>query len=51
LLVVGEKEQSNGSVTVRRYGEEEQHTVGFDSFLEELRVEIAERKMRLKPGV
>jgi threonyl-tRNA synthetase len=51
LLVVGEKEQSNGTVTVRRYGEEEQHTVGFESFLEELQVEIAERKMRLKPGV
>jgi threonyl-tRNA synthetase len=51
LLVVGEKEMADGSVTVRRYGEQEQATMPFDEFLVEVENEICERTMRRKPGV
>ena len=51
LLVVGEKEMVDGSVTVRRYGEQEQATMPFDEFLVEVENEICERAMRRKPGV
>jgi threonyl-tRNA synthetase len=46
LLVVGEREQTEGAVTVRRYGEEEQVTVAFDHFLKEFQEEIRERRLR-----
>jgi threonyl-tRNA synthetase len=51
LLVIGEKEQADGTVTVRRYGEERQETMAFDRFVTELTAEIAARTMRLKPGI
>lgn len=46
LLVVGEREQTEGAVTVRRYGEEEQVTLAFERFLSEFRQEIGERRLR-----
>jgi threonyl-tRNA synthetase len=51
LLVIGEKEQADGTVTVRRYGEERQEAMAFDSFVSQLTAEIAARTMRLKPGI
>ena len=51
LLVVGEKEMADGSVTVRRYGEQEQAIMPFDEFLIEVENEIRERVMRRKPGL
>lgn len=32
LLVVGEKEEERGQVTLRRYGQQKQHTMAFDQF-------------------
>lgn len=51
VLVVGEKEQTDGTVTVRRYGEAEQPTIPLAQFKDELRAEIAGRTMRRKPGI
>ncbi len=51
VLVVGEQEQADGTVTVRRYGEREQATLPFTQFVEQIRREIADRVMRRKPGV
>ncbi|MBZ0254323.1 MAG: threonine--tRNA ligase, partial [Candidatus Methylomirabilis sp.] len=51
LLIVGEKEAADGTVTLRRYGEEKQETLAFDAFLAEIGKEIAERTMRRRPGV
>ncbi|HZI20852.1 MAG TPA: threonine--tRNA ligase [Pyrinomonadaceae bacterium] len=44
LLVAGRKEEEEGTVTVRRYGVEQQRTMTLDSFVELLRAEIAERR-------
>jgi threonyl-tRNA synthetase len=46
LLVVGEREQADGTVTVRRYAEEEQLSMPFDRFLSEFQQEIRERRLR-----
>jgi len=32
LLIVGEREQADGTVTLRRYGQREQHTLAVDAF-------------------
>ena len=39
-LVLGDKEASDGNVTVRRYGEEETTTMTFDEFVGELMHDI-----------
>lgn len=44
MLVLGDKEQGESAVTVRRYGKQEQETVKFEKFLDELKVEIGERR-------
>ncbi len=44
LLVVGEKEASEESVTVRRYGIKRQRNVKFSQFLDEVKEEIAQRR-------
>jgi threonyl-tRNA synthetase len=46
LLVVGEREQADSAVTVRRYAEEEQVSMPFDRFLNEFQQEIRERRLR-----
>jgi len=46
VLVVGEQEERDGTVTVRRYGVEGQTGMAFAAFLEDLRAEIAERRLR-----
>ena len=45
LLIVGEKESVSHSVTWRRYGREEQTTLKFDNFEQELLEEIRERRL------
>ncbi len=32
LLIVGEREQADGTVTLRRFGQREQHTMTVDAF-------------------
>ena len=45
LLVIGEKESESESVTWRRYGVDEQKTLPFDNFQQELLKEIQERRL------
>ena len=44
LLIVGDREQEAGRVTVRRYKIKQQESKSFEDFLAELQTEIAERK-------
>jgi len=46
LLVVGQQEEAEGTVTVRRYGEEQQESMPFDTFAEEVVEEIRLRARR-----
>jgi threonyl-tRNA synthetase len=50
-VVVGEKEQEEGTVTVRRYGEERQESMPFARFVEDLTAEIRARTVRVPGGV
>ncbi len=51
LLVVGEKEQADGTVTLRRYGQPQQHTMTVDAFEAALRKTIASRALAFElPG-
>jgi threonyl-tRNA synthetase len=45
VLVVGEREQQDGTVTVRRYGSREQTTMSLDAFEEDLLKRIRERTL------
>ncbi len=45
LLIVGEREQADGTVTLRRYGQAQQHTLSIDAFEASLRRAIAERSL------
>jgi len=45
LLIVGEREQADGSVTLRRYGQTQQHTMTIDSFEAALLRAIATRAL------
>ncbi len=49
ILIIGEKEVSQKQVTVRRYGEQQQRTIGKEEFLHELKQEIASRVMLREP--
>jgi threonyl-tRNA synthetase len=51
VLVVGEQEEADGGVTVRRYGEEAQERMPFAAFAEVLAEEISSRAMRRRPGI
>ena len=51
LLILGEREQADGAVTVRRYGEERQEQMPFGAFLDVILREIRDRSMRRKPGL
>jgi threonyl-tRNA synthetase len=44
LLVDGEDEMSNNTVTVRRYGTEEQQTINTDAFVDQVLAEIRDRR-------
>jgi threonyl-tRNA synthetase len=44
MLVVGEKEQSSGSLTVRKRGEKEQQNLKLEKFIEKILREIEEKK-------
>ena len=45
LLIVGEREVEEGTVTLRRYGEEQQTTMNVDEFEAKLLTTIAERRL------
>ncbi len=45
LLIVGEREQADGTVTLRRYGEREQHTLSLAQFEQALLKTISERSL------
>ena len=45
LLIVGEREQADGTVTLRRYGHAQQHTLTIDAFEASLLRAIAERSL------
>jgi threonyl-tRNA synthetase len=49
MLIVGEKEMETNSVTVRRYGEEQQKTLSVDEFESLLLQEIKDRVMSREP--
>ncbi|MCG8589235.1 MAG: threonine--tRNA ligase [Proteobacteria bacterium] len=51
VLVVGENEVEAESVTVRRYGEDEQSTLPVAQFLDEVAREVADRTLRRRPGL
>ena len=44
LLIIGEKEASDGTVTIRKRGEKEQKTVKVEEFVEMVKKEIEEKK-------
>ncbi len=46
LLIVGEREQEEGTVTLRRYGEREQHTMAYADFETALLKTIGERALQ-----
>ncbi|MGI9326817.1 MAG: threonine--tRNA ligase [Pseudomonadales bacterium] len=45
LLIVGEREQADGTVTLRRYGEREQHTLSLAQFEQALLKTISDRSL------
>jgi threonyl-tRNA synthetase len=51
VLVVGEQEEADGGVTIRRYGEEQQERMPFAAFVEALGEEVSSRAMRRRPGL
>ncbi|MCM8536919.1 MAG: threonine--tRNA ligase [Lentisphaeraceae bacterium] len=49
LLILGEQEIEDNSVTVRRYGSRDQETISRDEFLKMLKAEIKDRVMLREP--
>ena len=49
LLIIGEQEISDNTVTIRRYGNREQETVGREEFITLLKLEIKDRVMLREP--
>ncbi|MEM9621369.1 MAG: threonine--tRNA ligase, partial [Pseudomonadota bacterium] len=45
LLIVGEREAAEGTVTLRRYGHKDQHTMSVDAFEQALLTTIRERRL------
>ena len=43
LLIIGEREVAEGTVTLRRYGHKEQHTMAVDEFVEAMLTTVRER--------
>ncbi|MFK7915501.1 MAG: threonine--tRNA ligase, partial [Pseudomonadales bacterium] len=48
LLIVGERERDEGTVTLRRYGHREQHTLSVDAFESALLATIAQRALEFQ---
>jgi threonyl-tRNA synthetase len=48
LLIVGEREQAEGTVTLRRYGHREQHTLALGDFVAALRATIDSRALEFQ---
>jgi threonyl-tRNA synthetase len=48
LLIVGEREQADGTVTLRRYGQTQQHTLTIDAFEKHLLETIASRALEFR---
>lgn len=44
LLIIGEREVAEGTVTLRRYGHKEQHTMAVDEFVEAMLTTVRERR-------
>ena len=49
LLIIGEQEIADNTVTIRRYGQQEQTTVSREQFITDLKEEIANRVMLREP--
>ena len=49
LLIIGEQEVADNTVTVRRYGSRDQITISRDEFVATFKVEVKERKMLREP--
>ena len=49
LLIIGEQEIADNTVTIRRYGQQEQTTVSREQFVTDLKEEIANRVMLREP--
>jgi threonyl-tRNA synthetase len=45
MIVIGEKEEMDGTVTVRSYKTKEQETMSMDAFVEKLAREYQERSL------
>ncbi len=49
MLIIGEKEASENTVTVRRYGTQDQKVIGKAEFMDELRNEVKNRTLLRQP--
>ncbi|WDE97518.1 threonine--tRNA ligase [Lentisphaera profundi] len=49
LLIIGEKEVAEGTLTVRRYGSRDQITIPREEFIQSFKAEVKERKMLREP--
>lgn len=47
-LIVGEKEQNLGAVSVRRYGEGDKGQMTLDAFIQQLTLEVSEKRMLIE---
>ena len=45
LLIIGEREVEEGTVTLRRYGHKDQHTLPVDEFVKAMVTTIKERRL------
>ncbi len=48
LLIIGEREVADGTVTLRRYGHKDQHTMSVDSFVSAIQTSIKERCLQFR---
>ncbi len=48
LLIIGEREVADETVTLRRYGHKDQHTMSVDSFVNAIQTSIRERSLQFR---
>ena len=48
LLIIGEREVADGTVTLRRYGHKDQHTMSVDSFVSAIQASIRTRSLQFQ---
>ncbi len=48
LLIIGEREVADGTVTLRRYGHKDQHTMSVDSFVGAIQTSIKKRSLQFQ---